>query len=106
MFKLLLPPDTDDIKKISAGETGDPNDIKVKFQGLDDFLGIPAPCEIYLGRVHEKRRSKTQVLYWQLTGDQFTNPDKDKANMAWMEVAVRMSVGSELRGERSNSDDC
>ena len=57
LFKLLLSPDTDDIKKISLGETGDPNDIKVKFQGLDDFLGIPAPCEIYLGRVPEKNRS-------------------------------------------------
>ena len=105
LIKLLLSPDTDDIKKISPGETSDPNDIKVKFQGLDDFLGIPAPCEIYLGRVLEKRRSKAQVLYWQLTGDHCTTPDKDKANMTWMEVAVRMNVGSELQGVNCNDED-
>ena len=63
LFKFLLPPDTDDIKKISAGETGDPNDIKVKFEGLDEFLNIPDPCEIYPGRVPEKSRSKRQVLF-------------------------------------------
>ena len=105
LFKFLLPPDTDDIKKISAGETGDPNDIKVKFEGLDDFLNIPAPCEIYLGRVPEKSRSKKQVLFWQLTGDQCTTPDKDKANMTWMEVAVRVHVDSELQGDRCNNED-
>jgi len=105
LLKFLLSPDTDDIKKILPGETSDPNDIKVKFQGLDDFLGIPAPCEIYLGRVPGKSRSKKQVLYWQLTGDHCTTPDKDKANMTWMEVAVRVNVDSELQGDRCNNED-
>ena len=61
MFKFLLPPDTDDIKKISAGETGDPNDIIVKFQGLDDFLSIPPRAKFtsaeYLQKADRKSRS-------------------------------------------------
>ena len=103
---MLLPPDTDHIKKISPEEHADKNDIKVKFEGLEDFLGGPAPCEIYLGRVEHNHRHKKQVLFWQLTGENMTTPDEDKANMAWMNVAARIIVSGELRGDTSSNEDC
>ena len=96
-MSLLLSPDTDHIKKIYPGEPKDANDIKVKFEGLEEFLGVPVPCEIYLGRVEDKQKPKEQVLYWQLTGDNMTSTDVDKANLTWMDVGVRVSIQSELR---------
>ena len=104
--RFLLPPDTDNIKKIMHGEPHDEADIKLEFEGLDEFLGCPAPCDIYLGRVEDKQTPKKQVLFWQLTGDNMTSPDEDKANMTWMDVAVRISVGGELRGGAGAGDDC
>ena len=102
---MLLSPDTDNIKQIYPGEQQDENDIKVKFEGLEEFLGGPAPCDIYLGRVEEQMRHKKQVLFWQLTGDNMTSPDEDKANMTWMDVAVRISVTGELRGSGASGED-
>ena len=102
---MLLPPDTDEIKNIYPGDAIDKSDYLVKFEGLENYLGFPAPCDIYLGRVAEKRRSKAQVLFWQLTGDHSTTQEEDKANMGWMEVAVRINVGSELRGEGSSFEE-
>ena len=99
MHCLLLPPDTDEVKKVYPGDDIDKSDLLVKFKGLEDYLGFPAPCDIYLGRVSEKRQSKAQVLFWQLTGDQSATHEEDKANMGWMEVAVRISVSSEIRGK-------
>ena len=96
LLTMLLPPDTDNIKKVFPDERSDENDIKAEFEGLEAFLGGPAPCEMYLGRV--ETRAKKQVLFWQLTGANMTTSDEDEANMAWMNVAVRMSVGGELRG--------
>ena len=48
LLRLLLSPDTDDIKKIFPGEKSEENDIKVKLEGLEEFRGGPAPCEILL----------------------------------------------------------
>ena len=98
LHRLLLPPDTDNIKKIMHGEPHDEADIKLEFEGLDEFLGCPAPCDIYLGRVEDKLKPKKQVLFWQLTGDNMTSPDEDKANLAWMDVKVRINSAGELQG--------
>ena len=81
---MLLSPDTDIIKKVFPDDTKDASDVKVKFEGLEEFLGGPAPCEIYLGRVQDRHKPKKQVLFWQLTGDNMTSPDADKANLTWM----------------------
>ena len=103
--RFLLPPDTDNIKKIMHGEPHDEADIKLEFEGLDEFLGCPAPCDIYLGRVEDKLKPKKQVLFWQLTGDNMTSPDEDKANMTEMEVAIRINISGELLGAKSSGDD-
>ena len=105
LLRLLLSPDTDNIKKVFPGDPHDENDIKVKFEGLDDFLGGPAPCDIYLGRVEDKHRHKKQVLFWQLTGDKMYTPDEDKANMTEMEVAIRIHISGELLGAKSSGGD-
>lgn len=81
LLRLFLLPDTDDIKKIFPGEKSEEHDIKVKFEGLEDFLGGPAPCEIYLGRVYEKRRSKTQVLHGILRAT--NSPPRMKTELTW-----------------------
>ena len=104
LLRLLLSPDTDNIKQIYPGEQKDENDIKVKFEGLEEFLGGPAPCDIYLGRVEDKHRHKKQVLFWQLTGDNMTSPDEDKANLAWMDVKVRINFSGELQGGSGTGD--
>ena len=104
LHRLLLPPDTDNIKKIMHGEPHDEADIKLEFEGLDEFLGCPAPCDIYLGRVEDKQRPKKQVLFWQLTGDNMTTTDADKANLTWMGVKVRIHFSGELDEGSSTSE--
>ena len=95
---LLLSPDTDNIKTVFPGDDIDKADYKVRFEGLEKWLGAAAPCEIYLGKLSEKERHKKQSLFWQLTGDNMYTPDADTANMTWMEVAIRINIAGELRG--------
>ena len=104
-MRMLLSPDTDNIKKVYPGDDIDKNDVKVRFEGLEEFMGGPAPCDIYLGRVLETHRHKKQVLFWQLTGDKMYTPDEDKANMTEMEVAIRINISGELLGAKSSGDD-
>ena len=99
---MLLSPDTDNIKKVYPGDEYDKTDFKVRFEGLGEFLGGPAPCEIHLGRVSQS--TKKQVLFWQLTGDDIYTSDEDKANMTFLEVVVRINITGELRGPNVSSE--
>ena len=103
-MRMLLSPDTDTIKKVYPGEDINKNDVKVRFEGLTEFMGGPAPCDIYLGRVAGPRHKK-QVLFWQLTGDKMFTPDEDKANMMETEVAIRIHISGELLGSKSSGED-
>jgi len=103
-MRMLLSPDTDTIKKVYPGDEIDKNDVKVRFEGLEAFMGGPPPCDIYLGRVTGPRHKK-QSLFWQLTGDKMFTPDEDQANMMEMEVAIRIHISGELLGTKSAGED-
>jgi hypothetical protein len=100
---LLLPPDTDNIKTVYPGEDIDKADYKVRFEGLEGWLGGAAPCEIYLGKILAKK-PKQQSLFWQLTGENMSTTDEDKANMTLIEVAIAINVGGELRGANTSGE--
>ena len=101
---LLLSPDTDNIKTVYPGDDIDKADYKVRFEGLERWLGAAAPCEIYLGKLSEKERHKKQSLFWQLTGENMSTTDADKANMTLIEIAITINVGGELRGTNTSGD--
>ena len=101
---LLLSPDTDNIKTVFPGDDIDKADYKVRFEGLERWLGAAAPCEIYLGKLSEKERHKKQSLFWQLTGENMSTTDADKANMTLLEIAITIHVGGELRGTNTSGD--
>jgi hypothetical protein len=101
---LLLSPDTDNIKTVFPGDDIDKADYKVRFEGLERWLGGAAPCEIYLGKLSEKGGRKKQSLFWQLTGENKCTTDADKANMTLLEIAISINVGGELRGTNTSGD--
>ena len=51
-LKLALAPDTDKVKIVQFDEKDvSKDDIEVKFRNLEAYLGAPAPCRIFLGKV-------------------------------------------------------
>ena len=101
---LLLSPETDNIKTLYPEYDIDKADYKVRFEGLEQWLGAPAPCDIYLGMISTKERNKQQSLFWQLTGDSMSTTDADQANMTLMEIAIQINIGGELRGPNTSGD--
>lgn len=101
---LLLSPDTDNIKTVYPGEDTDKADYLVRFENLEGWLGgAAAPCEIYLGKILAKK-PKQQSLFWQLTGENMSTTDEDKANMTLIEVAIAINIEGELRGPNTSGE--
>ena len=88
---LALAPETDNVKRVAYDQEPGKDDIEVKFENLLQFLGTPAPCRFFLGKV---THAEKPAPFWQVKG----TPKRDEANMEVMQVAVAVSVGGELRG--------
>ena len=97
-LKLALAPDTDNVKIVQFDNVKEvpKDDIEVTFKNLEAYLGTPAPCRIFLGKVVNAEKP---APYWLVKA----TADKDDANMEEYAIEIAVSTSAMLNGRFADS---
>ena len=89
-LKLALAPDTDKVKIVQFGDSVCEDDIEVTFMNLEAYLGAPAPCRIFLGKMSSVEKP---APYWLVKA----TADKDEVNMEEFQMELTASTSATLK---------
>ena len=88
---LALAPDTDKVKIVQFADPDvSKDDIEVKFRNLEAYLGAPAPCRIFLGKMSSVEKP---APYWLVKA----TADKDEVNMEEFQMELTASTSATLK---------
>ena len=90
-LKLALAPDTDKVKIVQFGDSVCEDDIEVTFMNLEAYLGAPALCRIFLGKMSSVEKP---APYWLVKA----TADKDEVNMEEFQIELTASTSAKLKG--------